>query len=33
MIPPDAGPRTRKALERTMTLGAWKVLTGELETL
>jgi uncharacterized protein (TIGR02996 family) len=31
--PPDAGPRARKALERAMTLGAWKTLTGELEAL
>jgi uncharacterized protein (TIGR02996 family) len=31
--PPDAGPRARKALERAMTLAAWKVLTGELEAL
>jgi uncharacterized protein (TIGR02996 family) len=31
--PPNAGPRARKALERAMTLGAWKLLTGELEAL
>jgi uncharacterized protein (TIGR02996 family) len=31
--PPHAGPRARKALERAMTLAAWKVLTGELEAL
>jgi uncharacterized protein (TIGR02996 family) len=31
--PPDAGPRARKALERAMTLAAWKLLTGELEAL
>jgi uncharacterized protein (TIGR02996 family) len=31
--PPDAGPRARKALERAMTLAAWKTLTGELEAL
>jgi uncharacterized protein (TIGR02996 family) len=31
--PPDAGPRARKALERAMTLGAWKTLTGELTVL
>jgi uncharacterized protein (TIGR02996 family) len=31
--PPDAGPRARQALERAMTLGAWKTLTGELTVL
>jgi uncharacterized protein (TIGR02996 family) len=31
--PPHAGPRARKALERAMTLGAWRILKGEIASL